>query len=137
MDFVPFKDNHTRNPMWIGVLWAGLWVAMWITHVGGKFCHGLLEKSLKKTPKDKWYPFHACTPRPPLDSNKKPDPRPPPGASDSFPLPSRKKINNGRKRPPSFCKTEGKKRQTWKQGWLQLSRLMPLESLIRITEKGG
>ena len=32
--------------MWIGVLWAGLWVAMWITLVGGKFRHGLLEKSL-------------------------------------------------------------------------------------------
>ena len=32
--------------MWIGVLWAGLRVAMWITHVGGKFCHGLLEESL-------------------------------------------------------------------------------------------
>ena len=31
--------------MWIGVLQAGLRVAMWITHVGGKFCHGLLEKS--------------------------------------------------------------------------------------------
>ena len=30
--------------MWIGVLWAGLQVAMWITHVGGKFRHGLLEK---------------------------------------------------------------------------------------------
>ena len=30
--------------MWIGVLWAGLRVAMWITHVGGKFRHGLLEK---------------------------------------------------------------------------------------------
>ena len=34
--------------MWIGVLWAGLWVAMWITHVGAKFRHGLLEKSLKE-----------------------------------------------------------------------------------------
>ena len=33
--------------MWIGVLWAGLQVAMRITHVGGKFRHGLLEKSLK------------------------------------------------------------------------------------------
>ena len=33
--------------MWIGVLWAGLRVAMWITHVGGEFHHGLLEKSLK------------------------------------------------------------------------------------------
>ena len=32
--------------MWIGVLWASLWVAMWIAHVGGKFRHGLLEKSL-------------------------------------------------------------------------------------------
>ena len=34
--------------MWIGVLWAGLRGAMWITHVGGKFRHGLLEKSLKQ-----------------------------------------------------------------------------------------
>ena len=34
--------------MWIGVLWAGLRVAMWITHVGGKFRHGLLEKSLNE-----------------------------------------------------------------------------------------
>ena len=34
--------------MWIGVLWAGLRVAMWITHVGGKCRHGLLEKSLNK-----------------------------------------------------------------------------------------
>ena len=33
--------------MWIGVLWTGLQVAMWITHVGGKYRHGLLEKSLK------------------------------------------------------------------------------------------
>ena len=32
--------------MWIGVLWAGVRVAMWIIHVGGKFRHGLLEKSL-------------------------------------------------------------------------------------------
>ena len=32
--------------MWIDVLWAGLRVAMWITHVGGKYRHGLLEKSL-------------------------------------------------------------------------------------------
>ena len=30
--------------MWISVLWAGLRVAMWITHVGGKFRHGLLER---------------------------------------------------------------------------------------------
>ena len=29
--------------MWIGLFWAGLRVAMWITHVGGKFRHGLLE----------------------------------------------------------------------------------------------
>ena len=32
--------------MWIGVVWAGLRVAMWITHAGGKFRHGLLEKPL-------------------------------------------------------------------------------------------
>ena len=33
--------------MWIGMLWAGLRVAMWITHVGGReFRHGLPEKSL-------------------------------------------------------------------------------------------
>ena len=32
--------------MWIGVLWAGLRAAMWITHVRGKFRHGLLGKSL-------------------------------------------------------------------------------------------
>ena len=32
--------------MWIDVLWAGLRVTMWITHVGDKFRHGLLEKSL-------------------------------------------------------------------------------------------
>ena len=35
--------------MWIGVFWAGLRVAMWIAHVGGKFRHGLLEKSLTHT----------------------------------------------------------------------------------------
>ena len=33
--------------MWIGVLWTDLRVAMWIAHVGGKYWHGLLEKSLK------------------------------------------------------------------------------------------
>ena len=32
--------------MWTGVLWTGLRVAMWIAHVGGKYRHGLLEKSL-------------------------------------------------------------------------------------------
>ena len=30
------------------MLWAGLQAAMWITHVGGTFRHGLLEKSLRK-----------------------------------------------------------------------------------------
>ena len=30
--------------MWIGVLWAGLRATMWITHVAGKFRHGLLQK---------------------------------------------------------------------------------------------
>ena len=33
--------------MWTGVLWAGLRVAMWITHVGGKFRHCPLEESLR------------------------------------------------------------------------------------------
>ena len=41
-----FKEKPRKKSMWIGVLWAGLRVAMWITHVGGKFRHGLLEKSL-------------------------------------------------------------------------------------------
>ena len=46
MDFLyGFLFKGTKS-MWIGVLWAGLRVAMWITHVGGKFRHGLLEKSL-------------------------------------------------------------------------------------------
>ena len=40
-----FSLKGTKS-MWIGVLWAGLRAAMWITHVGGKFRHGLLEKSL-------------------------------------------------------------------------------------------
>ena len=34
--------------MWTGVLGVGLRVAMWITHVGGKFRHGLLEQSLNQ-----------------------------------------------------------------------------------------
>ena len=34
--------------MWIGVSWAGLRVVMWITHVGDKFRHDLLEKSLNE-----------------------------------------------------------------------------------------
>ena len=46
----PIHTDLVRKPykksMWIGVLRAGLRVAMWITHVGGKFRHGLLEKSL-------------------------------------------------------------------------------------------
>ena len=47
MDFLPcFFGKPYKKSMWIGGLWAGLRVAMWITHVGGKFCHGLLEKSL-------------------------------------------------------------------------------------------
>ena len=39
-------ERKTPKSIWIGVLWAGLRVAMWITHMGGKFHHGLLEKSL-------------------------------------------------------------------------------------------
>ena len=46
MEFLPFKRERYKKSMWIGVLWAGLRVAMWIAHVGGKFRHGLLETSL-------------------------------------------------------------------------------------------
>ena len=42
-----FLRKPYKKSMWIGVLWAGLRAAMFITHVGGKFCHGLLEKSPK------------------------------------------------------------------------------------------
>ena len=35
MDLVPFYREPYKKSMWIGVLWAGLRVAMWITHVGG------------------------------------------------------------------------------------------------------
>ena len=42
-----FLLKSTKS-MWIGVLWAGLRVAMWITHVGGKFRNGLLEKLLSR-----------------------------------------------------------------------------------------
>ena len=41
-----FLRKPYKKSMWIGVLWAGLRVAMWIAHVGGKFRHGLLEMSL-------------------------------------------------------------------------------------------
>ena len=30
--------------MWIGVLWAALRVAMWVTHVGGEFRHALSSR---------------------------------------------------------------------------------------------
>ena len=41
--FGAFLKKPYKKSMWIGVLWAGLRVAMWITHVGGKYRHGLLE----------------------------------------------------------------------------------------------
>ena len=41
-----FLRKTYKKSIWIGVLWAGLRVAMWIAHVGGKYRHGLLEKSL-------------------------------------------------------------------------------------------
>ena len=46
MDWVPFLKKPYKKSMWIGAMWAGPRVAMWIPHVGGKFCHGLLEESL-------------------------------------------------------------------------------------------
>ena len=48
MDFLSGFLKKGPKSMWIGVLRAGLRVAMWITHVGGKFRHGLLEKSLNQ-----------------------------------------------------------------------------------------
>ena len=43
-----FFNFYGTKSMWIDLLWAGLEVAMWITYVGGgRFCHGLLEKSLR------------------------------------------------------------------------------------------
>ena len=51
--------------MWIGVLWAGLRVAMWIAHVGGKYRHGLLEKPLNFAKKKRMVgaiqEFGGCT----------------------------------------------------------------------------
>ena len=35
--------------MWIGMLWAGLRGAMWITHVGGKFRPWPARKVTEKT----------------------------------------------------------------------------------------
>ena len=46
MDLGPFQRKPYKKSMWIGVLWAGLRVAMRMTHVGGNYRHGLLEKSL-------------------------------------------------------------------------------------------
>ena len=42
-----FRPKGSKS-MWIGVLWAGLRVAMWITHVGSKFRHGLLDSAPRK-----------------------------------------------------------------------------------------
>ena len=50
-----FLQKDTKS-MWIGVLWAGLRAAMWITHVGGKCRHGLLEKSLRLLCQKVWAP---------------------------------------------------------------------------------
>ena len=56
VDLVLFQRKPYKKSMWIGVLWAGLWVAMWIAHVGGKFSHGLLETSLNSILKiRKWF----------------------------------------------------------------------------------
>ena len=45
--------------MWIGVLWAGLRVAMWITHVGGKFSPRPARKVTGKCRKRAEYGFAA------------------------------------------------------------------------------
>ena len=46
--FLVWLSIKGTKSMWIGVLWAGLRVAMWITNVQGKFRHGLLKKSLSR-----------------------------------------------------------------------------------------
>ena len=46
MDFLYGYLKKGTKSVWIGVLWVGLPVAMWITHMGGKFRYGLLEKPL-------------------------------------------------------------------------------------------
>ena len=46
IDFLCVFFCKGPKSMWIGVLWAGLRVAMWIAHVHCKFRHGLLEKAL-------------------------------------------------------------------------------------------
>ena len=61
MDLVPFLRQTYKKSMWIGVLWAGLRVAMWITHVRGKFRHGLLEKSLMHPSRDRGVYFGRVT----------------------------------------------------------------------------
>ena len=58
--------------MWIGVLWAGLRVAMWITHVGGKFHHGLLEKFNAEYDRAKVPPYNGNDPPPAPGSLKAP-----------------------------------------------------------------
>ena len=62
IDLVPFNRKPYKKSMWIGVLWAGLRVAMWITHVGGKFRHGLLEKSLRCTKISELFRNHPIAP---------------------------------------------------------------------------
>ena len=37
MDFLPFFLEPYKKSTWIGVLWAGLRVSMWIAHVGANF----------------------------------------------------------------------------------------------------
>ena len=47
LKLVPFLQKTIQEIHVDRRLWAGLRVAMWITHVGDKFRHGLLETSLK------------------------------------------------------------------------------------------
>ena len=52
--FLVWSSLKSNKSIWIGVLWAGLRVAMWITHVGGKFRHGLqpARKVTKHVPRN-------------------------------------------------------------------------------------
>ena len=44
--YLTWFPSKMPKSMWIGVLWAGLRVTMWITYVGIKFRHGLLARKV-------------------------------------------------------------------------------------------
>ena len=55
MDFLYGFLYKGKKSMWIGVLWAGLRVAMWIAHEEGKFRHGLGNGKRGQHERDPFY----------------------------------------------------------------------------------